>query len=177
MRIVRWQPLDLTWQAFERMEALRRQLDQMFDEFKGASSEREAAWYPAIELMDAGDNLVLRAQLPGIDRNHLNIQVTQDAILIEGDYPQPQQSESQQWLHSEFAYGRFRRLISLPASIENDRVHADFHNGILTLTLPKTEQERRRVVKVNLGEFANSASTTTLEAASETIPNGGNHGS
>jgi HSP20 family protein len=176
MRIMRWQPLDLNWQPFERMEVLRRQLDHVFDEFKGVSSEGEAVWYPAIELIDTPDNLVLRAQLPGIDRNHLNIQVMRDAVLIEGDYPQPQQSESQQWLRSEFAYGRFRRLIALPATIENERVHADFHDGILTLTLPKTEQERRRVVKVNLGELANSASTTTLEAASETV-NGGNHNS
>ncbi|WP_258003678.1 hypothetical protein [Fischerella muscicola] len=72
MRIMRWQPFDLNWQPFERMESLRRQLDQIFDEVTGTSTEREATWYPAIELMDTSDSLVLRVQLPGIDRNHLN---------------------------------------------------------------------------------------------------------
>lgn len=177
MRIMRWQPSELSWQPFDRMESLRRQLDQLFDEFKGTSAEREATWYPAIELMDTPDNLVLRVQLPGIDRNHLNIQATRDAVLIEGEHPSPQQSESQQWLRSEFAYGKFRRLVSLPVAIETEQIQAEFQHGILTLTLPKTEQERRRVVKVNLGELADSASTATLEAASKTVPNGSNHSS
>jgi HSP20 family protein len=177
MRIMRWQPFDLSWQPFERMESLRRQIDQIFDEVRDRSTERETAWYPAIELIDTPDNLVLRAQLPGIDRNYLNIQVTRDAVLIEGDHPYPQQSETNQWFRSEFAYGKFSRLISLPVAIENDRVQAEFQDGILTLTLPKTEQERRRVVKVNLGEFADSASTATLEAASETVSNGNSHSS
>lgn len=175
MRIVRWQPFDLSWQPFERMESLRQQLDQMFDEFTGTSAEREANWYPAIELMDTPDNLMLRVQLPGMERNQINIQATRDAILIEGEQPYPKQSESHRWLRSEFAYGKFRRLIALPAAIEAEQIHADFQDGILTLTLPKTEQERRRVVKVNLGELADSISTATLEAASEAVPNGGNH--
>lgn len=177
MRIMRWQPFDLNWQPFERMESLRRQLDQIFDEVTGTSTEREVSWYPAIELMDTSDNLVLRVQLPGIDRNHLNIQATRDAVLIEGEHPYPQQSEDSQWLRSEFAYGKFRRLIALPVAIEPDRVRAEYHDGILTLTLLKTEQERRRVVKVNLGELSGSASTATLEAASETVSNGNNHSS
>ena len=177
MRIMRWQPFDLSWQPFDRMESLRRQLDQIFDEFTGTSTDREATWYPAIELMDTFDNLVLRVQLPGVDRNHINIQATRDAVLIEGEYPYPQQSEDSQWLRSEFAYGKFRRLIALPVAIEPNHVHAEYQDGILTLNLLKTEQERRRVVKVNLGELSGSASTTTLEAASETIPNGNNHGS
>lgn len=177
MRIMRWQPFDLSWQPLERMESLRRQLDQVFDEFTSTSAEREANWYPAIELTDTPDNLVLRVQIPGIERNQLNIQATRDAILIEGEYPRPQQPESHQWLCSEFAYGKFRRLIALPAAIETEQIQAEFQHGILTLTLPKTEQERRRVVKVNLGELAGSASTATLEAASETVPNGGSHSS
>ncbi|MFQ3616770.1 MAG: Hsp20/alpha crystallin family protein [Cyanobacteriota bacterium] len=159
------------------MESLRRQLDQLFDEFTGTSAEREANWYPAIELTDTPDSLMLRVQLPGIDRNHLNIQATRDAVLIEGEYPRPQQPESHQWLRSEFAYGKFRRLIALPTTIETEQIHAEFLNGILTLTLPKIEQERRRVVKVNLGEIAESAATATLDVASETVPNGDSHSS
>lgn len=177
MRVMRWQPFDLSWQPFERTESLKRQLDQLFDEFTGASTDREANWYPAIELTDTPDNLVLQVQLPGIDRNQLNIQATRDAVLIEGDYPYPQQSNSHQWLRSEFAYGKFHRLVALPAAIETEQIRTEFQNGILTLTLPKIEQERRRVVKVNINEVGDAASTATLEAASETMPNGDSHSS
>ncbi|WP_421654401.1 Hsp20/alpha crystallin family protein [Leptothermofonsia sp. ETS-13] len=181
MGTIRWRPFGLGWQPFERMESLQRQIDQIFEgireEFRSSSAESETAWDPAIELMDTPENLILRVQLPGVERNHLNIQATQDAVLIEGEYPYPAQSESCQWLRSEFAYGKFRRLIPMPIAIENDHIQADFRDGILTLTLPKIEQERRRVVRVSLDESANSASMTTLEVTSETVPNGNSHSS
>lgn len=162
----------MRWQPFERMETLRRQMERIFDDIADTSIERETQWHPAIELIDTPDNLLLQVQLPGVERNNIDIQVTRDAVLIAGEYPYPQQSETNNWLHSEFVYGKFRRLISLPTSIENERVSAEFQNGILRLTLPKTEQARRRIVKLNLGELADSASTATLEAASERMSNG-----
>jgi HSP20 family protein len=177
MRLMRWQPFETNWQPFEHMETLRRQLDQVFDEFTATSTERETTWYPAFELIDTTDNLRLRVQLPGIERDHINIQATRDAVLIEGEHPHPRESESDRLLRSEFAYGKFRRLIALPVAIEPDQIHAEFQAGILSLTLPKPEQARRRVVKVNLGEFADSASTATLEAASETVSSSRSPGS
>ncbi|MBE9166707.1 Hsp20/alpha crystallin family protein [Pleurocapsales cyanobacterium LEGE 06147] len=167
----------MRWQPFERMERLQRQIDRIFDDITDTSIERETFWRPAIELIDTPDNLLLNVQLPGVDRNNIDIQVMRDAVLISGEYPYPQQSETNNWLHSEFAYGKFRRSIALPIPVENERVSAQFQNGILTLTLPKTEQARRRVVKLNLGELADSASTATLDAASERVPNGNAHAS
>jgi len=164
MMIMRQQP-------FERMEALSRQIDRIFDDIVDTSTKNEANWYPAIELIDTPDNLLLHVQLPGVDRNNIDIQVARDAVLISGEHPYPQQTENQNWLYSDFAYGKFRRLIALPVAVENDQVYAEFQNGVLKLTLPKVEQARRQVVKVNLGELAGSASTATLNTASETIPN------
>lgn len=174
MMIMRWQPFEQSWRPFERMESLRRQIDQIFDGITETSTQGEATWYPPIELIDTPDNLLLHVQLPGIDRNAIDIQVARDAVLISGEHPYPQRSESRNWLRSEFAYGKFRRLINLPVAIENNQVHADFQNGVLSLTLPKVEQARRQVVKVNLGELSNAPSAATLDAASEAVPNG-NH--
>lgn len=168
----------LSWRPFERMETLRHQLDQIFDErmdITDAMSEQNAAWYPAIELIDTPDNLLLHAQLPGIDRNSIDVQVTRDKVMIAGERPYPQNLDKQNYIHAEFAYGKFRRIIALPVAVENDQTQAEFQDGLLTLTLPKVEQARRRVVKVHLGELGDSAATATLEAASETIANGNNH--
>lgn len=172
MMLVRWQP-------FERMDALRRQLDQMFDEMTETPTRKEADWYPAVELIDTPDHLLLHIQLPGVDRNKIEIQAARDSVLISGEHSYPQQSKSEKanWLHSEFAYGKFRRLISLPVAIENNQVHANFQNGVLTLTLPKIAQARRHVVKVNLGESDDSASTATLEANYQTLQNGNSQNS
>lgn len=159
----------MRWQPFQEVETLRRQLDQVFDELKGFSNERSETWTPAIELQDSADNLLLRAQLPGIDRKDLDIQVTREAVLIAGERRYEQHNKDQGYFRSEFRYGKFHRVVQLPLPVQNDKVSAEYKDGILTLTLPKLEKDRNRVFKINLGEMASAAPTATLEAASESV--------
>nr|MBW4577561.1 Hsp20/alpha crystallin family protein [Aphanothece sp. CMT-3BRIN-NPC111] len=82
-------------------------------------------------------------------------------------------AEDRGYFRSEFRYGKFQRMIPLPVHVQNDRVQAEFKNGILTLTLPKVENAQRRVVRINLGEsqgaIAGSESSSTLETKSEQV--------
>ena len=159
------------WQPFREIETLRRQLDQVFDEITNSQSDTSATWGPAIEMQDGGDNLILKVQLPGIEGKDLDVQVTRDAVAIAGDRPQPQEAT---YLHSEFRYGKFQRIVNLPVAVQNDQVSANFTNGILTLTLPKVTEARNRVVKVNLGELS-GASTQTLEASTNNAAENSNN--
>jgi len=158
------------WQPFREIETLRRQLDHVFDEIANSQSDSPTAWGPAIEMHDDGDHLILKVQLPGIEGKDLDVQVTRDGVAIAGDRPQPEQN----YLHSEFRYGKFQRVINLPVAVQNDQVSADLTNGILTLTLPKVTEARNRVVKVNLGELS-GASTQTLEASSNSVAESSNN--
>ncbi len=145
MALIRWQP-------FHEMESLRRQMDQLFDEFAGMSRETSSTtWAPAIELKDENDHLVLRAEIPGVEGKDLDIQVAREAVSISGEHRYEKKTEEKGFYRSEFRYGNFQRTIPLPVPVENDKVQADFKNGILTLTLPKAEEVRRKVFKVNLG--------------------------
>lgn len=162
MMIRRWQPIDA-------METLRHQIDQVFDEFKDLSNERSQSWVPAIELQDTPENLLVRALLPGIDRNDIDIHVTREAVSIAGERRYPPGTQERGYFRSEFCYGKFHRVIPLPLPVQHERASANFCDGILTLTLPKSEEYRHRVVKINLGEMASATSTTTLEAASEAM--------
>ncbi len=145
MALIRWQP-------FHEMESLRRQMDQLFDEFAGMSRETSStAWAPAIELKDENDHLVLRAEIPGVEGKDLDIQVAREAVSISGEHRYEKKTEEKGFYRSEFRYGNFQRTVPLPVPVENDKVQADFKNGILTLTLPKAEEVRRKVFKVNLG--------------------------
>jgi len=163
MMIRRWQPIDA-------METLRRQIDQVFDEFKDLSNERPQTWVPAIELQDTPENLLLRALLPGIDRHNIDIHVTREAVSIAGERRYPPGAEDRGYFHSEFRYGKFHRVVPLPLPVQHERASAEFYDGVLTLTLPKSEEYRNRVVKINLGEMASATPTTTLEAANEPMP-------
>lgn len=151
MAIMRWQP----WQE---IDTLRRQFDQLFDELapisRGTATKPNGnGWMPAIELKSTDTDVILRAELPGIDAKDLDVQVSREAVALKGEYKTESKTEDKehQIFRSEFRYGSFQRVIPLPVAVENDQVKADFKDGILTLTMPRIETERPKVVKVNVG--------------------------
>jgi HSP20 family protein len=142
MTLVRWQP----WQE---MEAMRRQMDRMLEDFAPVKRV-EPTWKPAVELKSNDTEFVLRAQLPGIEAKDLDIKVSRNGVALSGEHQFENTTEENGYLHSEFRYGKFQRVIPLPAPVQNDQVQAEFKDGILTLTLPKVQAIRPSVVKVNL---------------------------
>jgi len=155
------------WQPFTEIETIRQQLDKAFDQRAATRDNSETAWMPALELVDAGDNFVLKAQLPGIDPNDIDVQVTREAISISGERRYENTEEKPGYVRSEFRYGKFHRVLPLPAHIQNDSVQAEYKDGILTLTLPKVTEARNKVVKINLAEIAETSTTPALEQANQ----------
>ncbi|RUR75702.1 Hsp20/alpha crystallin family protein [Chlorogloeopsis fritschii PCC 9212] len=149
MALIRWQP-------FQEMETIRRQMDRMFDELTGVNREYMTTWAPAIELEDTEDNLILRAEIPGVEGKDLDVQVARESVSIAGETRHESKTEERGYFRSEFRYGKFQRTIPLPTPIKNDQVQAEFKNGILILTLPKAEEAKKRVVKINLEDGKSS---------------------
>jgi HSP20 family protein len=156
-----------SWQPFTEIETIRQQLDKAFDQLATARDNSEAAWMPALELADTGDNFVLKAQLPGIDPKDIDVQVTPEAISISGERRYENTDEKSGYVRSEFRYGKFHRVPPLPAAIQNDSVQADYKDGILMLTLPKVTEARNKVVKINFAEIAGASTTPALEQANQ----------
>jgi HSP20 family protein len=151
------------WQPWRELETLRRQFDQVFDELAQTSSTEQMTWAPAIELHDGAEALTLRVQLPGIDANSLDIQVSREAASLSGEHRFQQKFEAKGVLKSEFRYGKFQRVIPLPVAVQNNQVKADYTDGILTLTLPKVVEAQMQAVKVSVG----SGSPTVAIGATE----------
>lgn len=149
MALIRWQP-------FQEMETLRRQMDQIFDEMASNNREAQVSWKPAVELKDTEENVILRVEVPGVEAKDLDIRVTREAVAIAGEHRYEQKVE-RGYVRSEFRYGNFQRVIALPVAVQNDKVQAEFKDGILTLTLPKVTEARHKVVKLNLAD--NNAAT------------------
>ncbi len=150
MALIRWQP-------FQEFETLRRQMNQIFDEVAGENRQSALSWQPAIELQDTEDNLVVRAEIPGVEGKDIDIQVTREAVAISGEHRFEKKTEEKGFFRSEFRYGSFQRVIPLPVPIQNDQAKAEFKNGILVLTLPKVTEARRTVVKLNLSDNTSAA--------------------
>ncbi len=144
------------WQPWREMETLRQQVDRLFDDLVESGDRlvrTPEAWTPAIELKDTGDTFVLRAQIPGVDAKDVNVEVTKEAVSISGEHRYEQQNQENGQYRSEFRYGKFHRKVSLPAAVQNDRVQAEYKDGILNLTLPKVTEILNKVVKINLAEL------------------------
>lgn len=140
------------WHPFQEVETLRRQLDKAFNEVGNGLETAPRTWTPAIRLVEAEDTYVLTVQLAGIQSDDIDIQVTREAIAISGDRKQPETAEGTRALYDGIHYGPFRRVVNLPEAVQHNAVEADFSNGLLTVTLPKAEEVRNKVVKVSLGQ-------------------------
>ena len=151
MALVRYNP----WQE---MNSLQRQLNRLFDDAltpDNWDNFGNISKVPAAELNETDEALHLKLEVPGMEAKDLDIQVMADRVAIAGERKSETQSEENGTTRSEFRYGKFQRVIPLPTRIQNTNVTAEYKDGILNLTLPKSEEEKNKVVKVNLGE-ANS---------------------
>ncbi len=151
MALVRYHP----WQE---MNSLPRQLNRLFDDALTSDNWDNfgnLSKVPAAELTETDDALYLKLEVPGMEAKDLDIQVMANRVAIIGERKSETKSKSNGNTRSEFRYGKFSRVIPLPARIQNTDVTAEYQDGIINLTLPKSEEEKNKVVKVNLGE-ANS---------------------
>lgn len=137
---------------FSEIATIRHQMDAMFDEMLRSKADQKISWKPAVELQDKEDNLILRAEIPGMDREELEIGVSRDTVTLRGEHRYEKKAdEDRGYVRSEFYYGKFERTIGLPVPIQNNKVAAEYVNGILTLTLPKAKETKNQVVKIKLG--------------------------
>lgn len=150
------------WQPFSEVNTVKQQLDQLFDELTAAPSA-PTTWTPAATLVESEDALTLHVQLPGVKADEIDIQASREVVAISGQRPALEIGENETLRRNEFRYGAFRRVVSLPVAIEPTEVSADYEAGVLILTLPKAEDVRNKVVKVNVAGVAPAAIADTAE--------------
>lgn len=152
------------WQPFREIEAVRKQLDQVFDEFVGSGNGVETTWTPAATLIDMGNVLELQVQLPGVKTEDVDIQASRELVSISGSRKAPQLDESDCVIRNEVRYGAFHRVVALPIAIQPDQVQASYDSGVLTIRLPKTEAAINRVVKVSISGLEAAPEQPVLES-------------
>jgi HSP20 family protein len=123
--------------------------------------ERDFDWVPSVEVRQSGNNLVIHAELPGLNENDVRVEVTDDGLVIEGERKHEKEKDEGGWHRSEFSYGRFYRLIPLPENAKIDQAQANFRNGVLEVTVPVPEsQTKRRQIPIGKSSQAQGQSQT-----------------
>lgn len=146
MAIVHWSPI-------REIENLQHEMNQLFDALSPTLTNRSngVTFVPTAEISETLDAIHLKVEVPGIEAKELDVQVMADAVSISGERKSETRQQEDEVVRSEFRYGKFQRVLQLPARVQNDQVEAEYKNGILSLKLPKIDAEKNKVVKVNLG--------------------------
>ncbi|MBF2017998.1 MAG: Hsp20/alpha crystallin family protein [Rivularia sp. T60_A2020_040] len=140
------------YNPWQEMNALQRSFNRLFDDMLTPDNSDFTSFskVPAAELWETNEAVNLKIELPGMNTKDLDIHVTENAVSIKGERKQESTTEENGTKRTEFRYGKFERIIPLPARIQNTDVKADYKDGILNLHLPKAQEEKNKVVKVNL---------------------------
>jgi HSP20 family protein len=142
-----------TWRfrsPFEELERMRSQMDRVLEGFSGSPALRPSAGvFPAVNLTEDGDRYYVRAELPGINADNLDIQVTGRNLMISGERMLAPDVEDARYHRREREGGKFSRVIGMPGDVDSDKVEARLANGILTVSVAKSEAAKPRTIKIN----------------------------
>ena len=141
------------WEPAREMMTLREAMDRLFDDAFthpfSLSREGGSNWSsPAIDMYQTDDEVVVRAALPGIKPDEVQINVTNDVLTIRGETKQQEEKNDKSWHIREHRWGAFERSVRLPTGVMSDKAKADFDNGVLTITLPKSEEVKPKTITV-----------------------------
>ncbi|BAU07445.1 Hsp20/alpha crystallin family protein [Fischerella thermalis CCMEE 5198] len=159
MAITRWEPFQgierwepFYWEPLREIEDLQRRMNRLFERMfpSGDGGVSALAFIPSVEMEETAEDIRLKLEIPGLESKDLNIEVTEESVAISGERKSETKTEEKGMMRSEFRYGRFERVIPLPAHVQNDKAQAEYKNGILTLTIPKVESEKKKAVKINV---------------------------
>jgi HSP20 family protein len=147
MAIIRWHDLSNLNRPIER---LQRDVNRLLTDF-GRTAAPFHGLFPPVNVSEDGENLYIRAELPGIQPEDMDVSVESETVTLRGESKQAQMLENVSYHRREREVGRFRRIISLPTRIDPDAANASFKNGVLKITLPKAREVKPRQIQVGSG--------------------------
>jgi HSP20 family protein len=142
MKLMQYQRPSLLWPAFGRLAGLPDELERLFE-------SPLTGWAPALDVHEDKDSFSIRAELPGMKREDIEVTLQDGALVISGERKEEKVGEETTVHRQERYYGKFTRVLTLPAAVSGDKVKAQYKDGILTVTLPKAEEAKPKAITVS----------------------------
>ncbi len=154
MSLIRYQtPENLTWPALDRWASLRNEMNSLFESPLWTNPEQTQlfnGWTPALDLYQNNDNVIAVIELPGMQKEAIEISLQDGVLTISGERKDESTNGEKDAARSERFVGKFRRSVSLPTQVNANNVNATYKDGILTVTLPKAEEAKPKKIQVNV---------------------------
>lgn len=152
MNLIRWRrPETVSWGGLGRLSDLREEIDRLFEAplaELARSSNLLSGWTPALDVHEDKDNFILKAELPGMKKEEIDISLHDGTLSISGERKMEAKLETAEVHRAERFVGRFQRTVALPTAVAADKVNAQYKDGVLTITLPKTEEAKPKHIEV-----------------------------
>ncbi len=149
-----------TWKPFRELapfrefERMRREMDRLWDSFFEGGLRRKAEegreWLPSLDVAETKNELVVKCEVPGMDPKDIDISLSDGMLTIKGEKKQEREEKEADYHLVERSYGSFSRSVQLPKEVQSDKINASYKNGILKITLPKSEEAKKKEVKIKV---------------------------
>ncbi|MEW6260155.1 MAG: Hsp20/alpha crystallin family protein [Thermodesulfobacteriota bacterium] len=147
MAIVRWQP-------YGAVASLQDSINKLLqDAFSRANIDEDfalSAWKPLVDIFDKDDAIVIHAELPGVKKEDVSIEVKDNVLTLRGERTESKEIKEDKYYRKERTFGSFHRAFTLPAAVNPDSIKATFKDGVLEIEIPKPEEQKPKQVKISI---------------------------
>jgi HSP20 family protein len=150
MAIVRWEP-------FRDLLSLQERMNRIFGEYRNAQGSEDewalgGSWAPAVDIYEQGNDIVLKAELPGVDPKDVDIRLENNTLSLRGQRKLENEVKKESYHRVERSYGSFSRSFTLPSVVDQAGIKAEFKDGLLKVVLPKREEAKPKQIEINVGK-------------------------
>jgi HSP20 family protein len=146
MAITRWDP-------FRDLSILQERMNRVFEDaavrgWKNDEPSATTSWSPAVDIYETDSEIMFQAELPGVDRKDIALQLENNVLTLKGDRRFEKETNQENYHRIERSYGGFSRAFTIPTIVDEDKIRADYKDGILKIALPKKEQVKAKQIKI-----------------------------
>ena len=146
MAITRWDP-------FRDLSLLQERMNRVFEDaavrgWKNDEPSATTSWSPAVDIYETDNEIMVQAELPGVDRKDIALQLENNVLTLKGDRRFEKETNQDNYHRIERSYGGFSRAFTIPTIVDEDKIRADYRDGILKIALPKKEQVKAKQIKI-----------------------------
>ncbi len=145
MDLIRWDP-------FRELSTMRDQMDRVMDSFFRGGSPRGDGWAPDLDISETEEEILVKADLPGLEEKDLSISLSGTSLLIKGERKDEKEEKGKHFHRIERSYGSFQRSVDLPAAVDANSIRAEYSKGVLEIHLPKKPEVKPRQIPINVGK-------------------------
>ena len=143
----------MPWRPFGELGSIRSEMDRLWNKFLSETPfvrKFKEEWSPSVDISQTKDKIVVKAELPGLDAKDVNVSISGDLLTIKGEKKKEAEEKDEHHHYMERYYGSFERSFQLPVNVKTDKIEATFDKGVLKVTLPKTEEAKKKEIEIKV---------------------------